>query len=283
MSSIPFRTAFWALGLAFTMTVMLLVPNPQKIRMALHARRNAVKFPYEQTLVTSLDAPTEEAPAEDAPAEEVSDARIDLSPVMESAPVRVASADPSASIGLGESTTAAAAPASPSPVATQEPEAAEAAPLDIPVPDPVHRVAAAPMPAPETVEAPLPITRTTEPTPAPPPFPGEVAAVITPVPVPAEPEIVSEDSTISITSGTHPKRWNIRFERTDLESALKLLARYQGCTVILDPELHGEYTGQFLDADPAQAFAILVKTYDCKVSRRGNILMLARRTQDNFR
>lgn len=53
MSSTPFRAAFCALGLAFAMTVLLIVPNPNKIRNALRAQREKPLLPHERMLLAA--------------------------------------------------------------------------------------------------------------------------------------------------------------------------------------------------------------------------------------
>lgn len=272
------------------MTMMLLVPNPQKIRLALHARRNTPEMPYEETLVASLDpAEVDESTSEEDENDDATETVTSEPPVprRESSPVRVANADPTASIGY-EPAPAAMEKRLALPVVAQ-PEPSSVPPLDIPVPEPVShdtpaktltRISEAPATAPQ----PLAVA-TTQAAIAPPPFPGGSSPAESTVSItsPITPEELSDDESISITTGSQSKRWNFRFNNSQLENVFKVLGRYQGYTVVIDEELRGSYTGQFLDADPAQAFAVIVKSHDCSVSRRGNILMLSRRPAGNYR
>lgn len=337
------------------MTVMLLVPNPQKIRMALHAQREAAEFPYEETLVTDLDAP-EAVPVETTEISESvmetsaepetrsspllsmlnrrrrprsssnsssqtdSNSSSDAGSNTDAAAVRVASADPTASIGYQPfpsrpfiETNSSKQPENPASVSPEEPAAVQ---IDIPVPEPEHdapraRVAAAvPTQQPEksSVQDPLTPVKEPIPTPAAPAFPETPekisstradnpprAAAIAPagisamasrqselISTPSQAEL-STDESMSITVGTQPQRWNFRFQGSELSAVFKVLGQYQGYTVVIDEELNGNFSGQFLDADPAQAFAAIVKSRGCRVSRRGNIILLNQRSTSTYR
>jgi len=325
------------------MTIMLMVPNPQKIRMALNAHRDEGEFPFQETLVVSLDEP-QQAPElseikleEEEPesriasrrllrmAQRASSSKLESSnsktsqpessqpesskpefPGPEASPLRVASADPTASIGYQPPPTARKRAPQPMPESAPEPaiepksvvmaqpvpptEAeTEIKPFDILVPephDPKPVMTAAlpetklepsesPSPAPSVLE---PLARVKEPAIATvaPSIPSPAESFVTPS-EPAPAVEMSNDPSMSITTGLSPKRWNFRFRDTQIESVFKTLGQYQGYTVVVEDGLSGTYTGQFLEADPAQAFAVLVKSRNCRVSRRGNIILLTRR------
>jgi len=318
------------------MTVMLLVPNPKRIRLALNGHREASEFPFEETYIVDLDHPEEETTAEEttaavdqqppartevasssspepAPSTSLASAMPSSTPTL---PVQVASADPTASFGYRPLPTKslserekAAVTVTPTPVPTNE---TPATPLDIPVPDPEqidlpmkvaslaprHDSAAptvlqpltpvqevpttanpAPFPAVSTQPVPSTVVSTSR-TPTP---PVEIEPVVT-TPVDKTPVELSTDLSMSIIASEDPQRWNFRFQDSQLQKVFKVLAEYQGCTVILDEELSGrQYSGEFMNAEPAQVFAILVKTYHCRVSRRGNVLLLSVRAPETFR
>lgn len=318
------------------MTVMLMVPNPQKIRLALNAHREQAEFPFQETLITSLDQPstTVELPSikldqvDEAPTESRRESRrrsrSTSTQTTDTAPVRVASADPTASIGYQPPPTTPRVSAPPVPdfsskpaaeatpkVAAQPVPAAEEAPamkqLDIPVPEPhepkAMRVAEAPVSksAPERQPA---SEQKHEPAESK-PVAMSVLEPLARVQQPEQPSAVSvfpgsavqhgesghsmqmielsNDATMSITAGAIPKRWNFRFQEAPLANVFKVLGQYQGYTVVVDDGVSGIYSGQFLEADPAQAFAVLVKSRNYRVSRRGNMILLTSSAQGTLR
>lgn len=351
MSSIPFRTAFWALGLSFMLAVMLLIPNPKKIRMALHAQRTPVVLPHRIELaanesnpsdsnsdasseetVTDKKAVTESAPLsvaaqrrrdralrgsaasasrQEASAEKTATTSVaevttpaPVSPKRDSQPVRVASSDPTATLGYMPApttvlplTTKSEAESSPTPmqapVETKTTASTDSDSLSIPVPALTPNVAAKQVaslgeipavemtPAPQPTPVPAKVTEVT-----PPPFPptlnpphahADRISKSEPSPVVTALAELSEDESISITAASAPNRFHYRFEKSPIENVFKALGKQQGYTVILTNYSEGEYTGQMLDVDPAQAFAAIVKTHNYSVSRRGKLLLLSPR------
>lgn len=340
------------------LAVMLLIPNPQKIRMALHAQRNPLVLPHSATLVVndsdSADPQPVARPEENTPAAEASAAvaesrrerRIRTSvassssqqesktrtesssvpsnpvadvkpssqapefPKVEPKPVQVASADPTASLGYMPAPTTALPlttkdtaeiagdlPVLP-PTKTQEPNliaSSEKNSLSIPVPEPAEDESARKSASrEETTPAEMAVTQTPALAPVkvtdvtPPPFPATLSpSKTTPEQAPKnEPSSVvnalaelSDDESISIVAASAPNRFHYRFDKSPLENVFKALAKQQGYTVILTNHVEGEYTGQMLDVDPAQAFAAIVKTHNYSVSRRGNLLLLSPKTK----
>ncbi|SFI40457.1 hypothetical protein SAMN05421753_108232 [Planctomicrobium piriforme] len=275
------------MGLAFAMAVLLVVPNPTKIRMALRAQRKPPLLPYERTLLTRLDQTETESEPEAAPVKPIEKAVskptvvverpepvvpektvAEKPPVETSSPVRVASADPTASLGLIPQSAPpvpqvpAVAPA-PMPTAIPlKPVAPENTSLSIPVPDPIQRMSQS-----TSVKATVP-----------PPFPQSSESVQ------GESESSSRELLTShgaeVQPGSRADTWSFRFEETPLPVVLKLLASRSGSAVIVDPSVSANFTGQFADTDPAQALAVVVKTHRLSVSRRGNYLLIGHRPQN---
>lgn len=345
MSSIPFRTAFWALGLSFMLAVMLLIPNPKKIRMALHAKRTPVLLPHQVELAANdssqidskSDASSEETVTEPAPLSVAAQRRRDralrsstasvsrqeasadqtattsvaevttpapVSPKRDSQPVRVASSDPTATLGYMPAPTTVLplttkveeepVPAPQSmPVEANSVASTDSNTLSIPVPEvtptlpatkvsPRGELPAAEMKTiPQAAPVPVKVTEVT-----PPPFPptlnppqahAEPMTKSEPSPVVTALAELSEDDSISITAASAPNRFHYRFEKSPIENVFKTLGKQQGYTVILTNYAEAEYTGQMLDVDPAQAFAAIVKTHNYSVSRRGKLLLLSPR------
>jgi len=323
---------------------MLLIPNPQRIRLALNGHREAKEFPFEETYIVDLDQPEAETEEQDTLAgteiassgfREVSNSpdnsnftedssfsgatlptppAVSVSSHAPTFPVQVASADPTASFGYRSLPTKslserekAAVTVTPTPVLVDK---TPTAPLDIPVPEPeqaelpVKVAGLAPprhdSPAPTVLEPLTPVApvqeASTAPNPAPfpevdapsapslevsaPPASASPPVAASATPVKKTPVELSTDLSMSIIASEDPQRWNFRFHDSPLPSVFKVLAEYQGYTVILDQELAGRYSGEFVNAEPAQVFAILVKTHNCRVSRRGNVLLLTVRAPE---
>jgi len=284
----PFRAAFWALGLAFTMTMVLLVPNPNKIRQALRAQRNPPLLPYERVLLARLDqeaSSEEDVESEKAPAVSAVAPPEIRKPAPETPkdeprqPVRVASADPSATLGLDPAAEVSPAPVSkpaPMPVASEPAVSVKAAPaassddsaLSIPVPDPMHSHPATPVAGQSgTVPAPFPPATVRDEAP-------EVAA--------AARELMTSYGA-EVLPGSSPHRWTFRFEDTPLPVVLKTLAGRGGSSVVIDPGITGSFTGQFADSDPLQAFALVIKSHRFTVNRRGSYLLIGVRSEQQIR
>jgi hypothetical protein len=265
------------------MTVLLLLPNPDRIRLALRAHRVPGLLRYQQSVVTNADSskPEPEAKSDAVPLAiipEPSSRRTPAeTPASKPAPVRVASADPSATLGLPP--VASPLPAAPALTPASAPVPENAA-LSIPVPDPVVRQ---PAPMPELL---VPAAQPD------PPVAAKSAAPVKPAePVEIQPLAPAAETSeqqalkaylhsqgIEIETGERPGRWNFRFEESPLPLALRALGSQAGWTVVVAPEVAGVYSGRFENSDPAQAFAVIVKMHNCSVSRRGNMLLVGLRT-----
>lgn len=336
MPSTPFRAAFFALGLAFAMTVLLSVPNPHKIRMALRAQREKPLLPYERVLLASQaqnieedvdetpdpvtvlaeSKPTATKPIEassvaaitpatpkvaEVPAQEAPVVAQVMTPTVATPsnppaeapgssetrkPLQVASADPTATLGLapaefpkGEAAVpelptippmaiSAAKPAAP-PVPKELPLAAPPAendsPLSIPVPDPIQRTSRS--------------------------MPSETAGAVASLPTEkANPTPDTDRLREFYTSngafvhpGELPQTWSFQFEETPLPVVLKLLGKQSGSSIIVDPQVEGNFSGQFTNADPAQVLGMVVKAHRFTVHRRGAYLLIGVRDETSSR
>jgi hypothetical protein len=328
MSTTPFRTAFWALGLALAMTIILLVPSPQRIRSALRAHR---QLPHQRTLLAALprpnsvtkssaakanqarhiereselDLPPVAAPSDNVSKDSVVETSVSEIPTMEStarseapempepvplpASVRVASADLTAPLGLTGSPTERA-------TATTKAELPnpEEASISIPVPEPVsHSQADSDFPQPEPrLPPPMPRVLAEHMTG---PAPAAMATMNTfppPFPEPSQPP-PGEKKALFLQTREHPaekpspaepppaRRYSFQFEATPIAEVLREIGSQAGWSVIVDPTVQGRYTGEFFDADPAQVFALIVKSYNCSVHRRGAFLLIGSRTAEH--
>jgi hypothetical protein len=317
MSTTPFRTAFWALGLALAMTVILLVPSPQRIRSALRAHR---QLPHQKTLFAALPRPHrltrhavpaarkqasqhEAKPEHSAPLAAAAVERVAEVPVKHPAiaepvvakkqstpetpaapepvplpiPVRVASADLTAPLGL--TTAPREAPrTSKSDSARSE----DSTSLSIPVPEPLahsQREMEAPKPLPVLAPPMPPVLAERIPVPE---SGAPVVAEKKIVPAPF-PEVAGPPAEKLAAAAPVSGRYSFQFEATPIADVLREIGQQAGWSVIVDPAVQGRYTGEFLDADPAQVFALVVKSYNCSVHRRGAFLLIGSRPDDRIR
>lgn|GEM_PF-6462607 len=286
------------MGLAFAMSILLAIPNPSKIRMALRAHRQKPVPVSEQTLLaskTKADKRPSAKPSE-PPAEQVTEPLPTLAkqesaephrsePLQEPAkrPIQVASSNPSASLEMTAPELPAAVPA---PVTkelgTIPPLEIAAVPQPVPAPVPPELNANPVVPSGPpvlTIPVPDPIQQTSRSLTTAPAFPLDVEepAIIGPASVG-----LSNSNTAAAVSqhgadvrpGNTPKTWTFHFNKTPLPIVLRLLGDQAGSSILVEPEIDGTFTGEFFDADPAQVLAMVVKAHRFSVSRRGGYLLI---------
>ncbi|WP_437186434.1 hypothetical protein SH668x_003585 [Planctomicrobium sp. SH668] len=275
MSANPFRVAFWAMGISFALTILLLLPNLPGVRGLSHKKKH-LPLPYEQASTAQLDSNSDRRT-------EQSEVQVEKEPTRYK-PIQVASANPESSLELGI--------AGPMPTmderatlaknsqrfAQSKPEEAELG-VNIPVPFPGGEVgspfASDGVTTPASAEAAMPV----------PDFVPEVNVVSAPAtpqvmpPAPAEVVVPVEEKrpAITVIEGEQENRWTFQFHEASIDQILKTLATYQGMTVVVGKGIDSTYTGEFANSDPAQVFAVILKTYDCKLTRRGNFMIVNKR------
>lgn len=322
------------------MTTLLVVPNPNEIRLALRAQRQPM-LPHERMLaqLEQEQSSAEEAEEEIAVSENTETTPVETpAPVAQAVPatvpqaapasvpevreavsvpravppVQVAMANPTASLGLAPTREEAPVSAAPAPAMVPETTAVSAPAMALAVPSAptVPTAVQAPASAPAAVP-PLWIAGETKSTPV--PLPPQAAAanptpvLAIPVPDPIQQTAQAQSPTtvkssvfpeaeglsthnhgansrklmssegIDIRPGERPATWSYRFEDAPIASVLNVLAEHSGSTIILDPNVAGDFSGQFTDADPMQVLAMVIKSRQYTVSRRGTYLLIGTR------
>lgn len=119
------------------------------------------------------------------------------------------------------------------------------------------------------------------------PVPNPESAVATVAAESSEPSLPSKRSSsqdsILIRDGRVPGTKSFEFRDAPISDVLKTLGDYSGWTVVVQPEVTGSYTGEFLNADPDQAFAIAVKLFECSISARGTYALVGKRSERGSR
>lgn len=270
MQTAPFRAALWTLGLAFLMAMLMLVPNPQRVRLALRPRPEPSQA---GELLMAGEGPARERssppPAENGP--DLGTAPVAGTP--QASGVRVASADPSASLGFysaseqSEQSPAAVAanPCPDPPIEHSEP--------NVPVPDPIGSRAIAPPPVPlPSREVSLATLHSSE-------YPSEESlshAVEKIAPAPPQPDPLAELG-ITATPSSQAGRIDFRFDRAPLPKVLEVLGEHAGWPILTTPEIQGEYSAEFPKADAHQILALVIKLHGCSVQRRGPYYLIGKR------
>lgn len=104
-------------------------------------------------------------------------------------------------------------------------------------------------------------------------------------PVPAS--VVSDDPDrdsspgVTVLAGEESGRWTFRFQAVPVPDVLRLLGDYAGWDVVVAPELEqqegGGFTGTFRNADPQQAFVLVLKAHHFSMTHRGAAVLIGRR------
>lgn len=117
MSSTPFRTAFWSLGLACALTLLLALPNPQNVRLAL---RDAARPPgaSAQLAETQTPRPAPVSPVDDPPSSATG--------------IRIASANPAQPLGIDAPAPPSLSPSVAAITGPTQPAASLAPPMSLP-------------------------------------------------------------------------------------------------------------------------------------------------------
>lgn len=356
MSTSTFRTAFWVLGVAFGLTVLLVVPNPERLRFAKRAEQRQ-ELPHQATLLVQQSNPGERpAAASSSAAENPWESRpapLDASlaqrnrtvgtsgPVtslpdeslledspQSSPPLRVASANPQATLGtppidgrlasIFDRSEASEVPQwAAQPNATTRDDHRHRSELEIRVPDPIEMqspAATGSLPD-ETLIAPSisqshgPVPSATgtigDPWRSPDPVDTQSSTVRAPASSAAGLRIAATPTSsqnrtptlskqqeyelqrsaiswrteprIEIVTGDEFGTWTFRFDNAPLPHVLQALGDYAGRPVVVSPQLQGRYTGEFLNADPMQLLAILIRLHDCSVDRCGKYFVVESR------
>jgi len=321
MSTTPFRTAFWALGLALAMTLLLGIPSPQRIKLAMHSKKDAQKQPFFHVLADIFKprkasgtlkaaptaiaqaapvakpaaAPVEPAPVKSTPAPTAPVIARQEAPEMPApavAPVRIAAANPSFPLGMPESnsTSMSSQPEAPLPI--------QQTPRNIPVPEPMRvRESVNASTQTELVELKQELLRLQvamlqrdlKESQKAPPMPESVA-VKAPVKAEEPQSLTVAEPSISQASrvtpaipgviaipGTDPQRKTFRFNDVPLATVFKTLGEEAGWQVVVSADVSGNYSGEFVNADPAQAFAVVLRANNLTHNRRGNYFLISPR------
>lgn len=297
MPNLPFRIAFWALCFALGLTVVTTVAQSEPVRLVL--RWGGTTVPNESR--------TDSARPLRRPIVAGSSSNDALR-----APLRVASTDERTGLGIGVPNEPLHEQPQPPPAVEVPREAAfNDNALNIPVPDPVLEMP--PLPPerelpPPAVEAGADRIANTEEQDRPAadvPY-EQIARLQSEVdhlrdelvdlrlarnpflsrPTEADWDATTVDSAspalprgVTIEPSDRTGRFTFRFQSASLPDVLHLLGRYAGWSVIVAPDLTGEFTGEFLDEDPGQAFVLVVKSRHCSVTRRGHALLIDRKSR----
>ncbi len=82
---------------------------------------------------------------------------------------------------------------------------------------------------------------------------------------------------ISISAGHETDRWNLQFQRASIRDVLMSVGEMIGWQVVIEPEVDGEFTSTFTEADLEQSFAVVVKAHRLRVERRGDYILIGTR------
>jgi len=94
-----------------------------------------------------------------------------------------------------------------------------------------------------------------------------------------EPTIETNSSIdVSISPGETEGQWTFEFQKADLPDVFRTLGQHAGWAVVVSPEVQGKLTATFSDANPEQAFAVVVKNHQCTVNRRGDYILVSPRS-----
>lgn len=93
----------------------------------------------------------------------------------------------------------------------------------------------------------------------------------------------ASQETIIIREGRVSGTKSFEFREALISDVLKTLGEYSGWTVVVHPEVTGTYTGEFLNADPDQAFVVAVKIFDCAITARGTYALVGKRPERTTR
>ncbi|WP_437206932.1 hypothetical protein [Planctomicrobium sp. SH664] len=267
------------------MTLLLGIPSPQRVRLAMQAKHKSPQLPFAHVLKESgQDAPSgQSSPLPEVQSEpaQVAAAPVQSAPV-NARPLQVASADPSMPLGVTSAPPAAVPAAPPMPIA-------EMAPRSIPVPDPVapgyHPAAVTQADLMDIKQELLRLqlsmlqreVKDSQQQIAPPPKltreePAHVARIL-----PLEPEtrvaqaaqIAPRPRGVEVVRVEDPARRTFRFIDVPLETVFRTLGEEAGWQV-MTTGVSGNYTGEFVNADPAQAFALMLRANKLTISLRGS-------------
>lgn len=88
------------------------------------------------------------------------------------------------------------------------------------------------------------------------------------------PEGSSQQTTpvIEVTDGSTPEHFNFTFANVDIRRALEVVCFHTRRKVVIDSEIEGEFSGEFLDADPHQAFASLIHAQGFGLTAKGDYI-----------
>lgn len=88
---------------------------------------------------------------------------------------------------------------------------------------------------------------------------------------------VRTPQNITLTSGESEGRWTIAFDEADLTEVFTSLGQLCDWNIVVSPDVAGTFSGEFANADPEQAFAVVIKSQQLSVDRRGNYVMVRQR------
>ncbi len=280
MPNIPFRVAFWALCVAFAMLVTLSVINPSNMRANAYAQRSKPVAIPDWKSVEQAPEPTLFAEAEPT-----------LAPEYASSTMQVAKLEPDPEPTLAQ-------PEVPIMVTSAHGDfrrdvgglyPVEEDRKTVMVPEPhdleMNSFADIAPPVPnEVVAAPtIPEYATDEPTGV---LLQQMASIQSDLAslkavalnTPGLSTLTVEDERNFFISESDQKgRWTFEFQETELRDALRALGEQIGWTVVVASGVEGTVNSEFIDVDPEQAFAVLVKSNHCSVSRRGDYILIDQR------
>ena len=98
-----------------------------------------------------------------------------------------------------------------------------------------------------------------------------------PVQTPAQTVTSLERDGISISAGQETDRWNLQFQQASVRDVLMTVGEMIGWQVVIDPNVDGEFTSTFTEADLEQSFAVVVKAHRLRVERRGDYILIGTR------
>ena len=112
----------------------------------------------------------------------------------------------------------------------------------------------------------------------------EITKGLTVAPEVAKPEIeppkrtpnakAVSDPVIEVTDGRTPQQFNFHFQNVEIRRVLEVICYHTRRKVVIDADIQGTFTGEFLDADPHQAFASLIHAHGFGLTSKGDYILV---------
>lgn len=242
MSTAPFNTACWALGIACFVTIVTAIPAAWHRSATGELAQRPPLFQQRRGAEIALKEPVAPAPVAGGPV------------------MRLATSDVNAPLGLSPQQPLAPPRVGPFENAPPLPLLSES--LEIRVPDPVEPRAAAPAPVPHS-----PAVIQLAPKVFTPADFNKLGNGLSAADEKALRKFLADNGvTLSRVPGQH---WSYHFHQTPVEIVLALLAAHADRPVLVASNVSGTYSGEFSSMDAWQVFTLVVKFNELQVGRRG--------------